>query len=410
MPSPINAAHASARRGGRSIAPVAAVLAIALLGGCRPGGDGSEGVVVRDSAGVRIVENGPAQLERAARWSVSPVPLVDIGIVEGPEEYRLFRVSDAMLLPDGVLLVNAGTGEVRRFDSAGAFVSAFGREGEGPGEFRAAMRVLRYRADSLAVWDERLRRLSVFTLGGAFQRQVRPERQAANPTLLCAFADGGFLLRDDRFMIPASGFADMQFTLVRYAADGAFEDSAGTYWYGEIGRLRDLDLVGGPTFGAHGAAAASDSGIWVGDGRAYEVRRRDAGGALVAIVRWAGPSRAVSSEDADAYWAGRMAGDSPDDRRRMERIRQALPVAEEFPAYQRLLAAPGGRLWVAAYRRPRDAAAPIWWVFDAGGELIATAAIPPRLRITDIGEGRVLGVERDSLGVERVRAYRLDRG
>ncbi len=386
----------------------ASVLALALLAGCRSADKRTTDVVMRDSADVRIIENGTRLAEAAPSWVASPQPALDIGVVEGPEEYRLFRVADALLLPDGgVLLVNAGTAEIRHFDGTGAFVSAFGRSGEGPGEFRVPTRIDRYGADSVVVWDEPLRRLSVFTLSGTFGRQVRPEQQAANPSLVTAFADGSVLIRDDRFDIPASGFNDMDFTLVRYSPVGAFEDSAGTYYYGRIGRLGDVGMIGSPVFGAGGAVAGCTSGFWIADGRTYEVRRHGPDGTLLAIVRWSGPARSVEPEDVDAHWSKRGQGLTGDDRRRMERMREVTPVEDQFPATSGLQAAPGGGLWVEAYRPPRATGPATWWVFDEGGTLVGTAAIPATLRITDIGNDVVLGIERDSLDIEHVRLYRL---
>ncbi len=386
----------------------ASVLWLALLAGCRSADEHATDVLVRDSAEVRIIENGPLSAGAGPTWVASSQPVLDIGVMEGPEEYQLFRAADALLLPDGgVLVVNAGTAEIRHFDSTGTFVSAFGGSGEGPGEFRVPIRINRYGTDSVAVWDDALRRLSLFTLGGTFGRQLRPDQQAANPSLVTAFADGSFLIRDDRFDIPASGFSNMDFTLVRYSPVGAFEDSAGTYYYGQIGRLGDVGMIGAPVFAAGGAVAGSTSGFWVVDGRRYEVSRHGPDGDLVAIIRWFGPARSVESEDVDAYWNARLEGRTGDDRRRIQRMREVTPVSERFPATARLQAAPAGRLWVEAYTPPPATGPATWWVFGDGGALIGTAAVPATLRITDIGNEVVLGIERDSLDIEHVRLYRL---
>jgi len=389
---------------------LALLLLVTLVTACGGGGDRPDAFALRDSAGVRIAENSPALVEGADTWTLSPQPILDIGTVEGPEEYQLFRVNDALLLPGGgVLVVNAGSAEIRHFDAAGRFVSSFGRSGEGPGKFRVPTDIARYGSDSVAVWDYRLQRLAFFTLDGTFGRQVRPSRQASNPSFLTVFDDGSFVVRDDRFDIPASGFADMEFTLVRYATTGGFADSAGTYYMGKIGALGDVGMVGGPVFGPRGEAVGSAAGFWVADGREYEVRHYDREGSLLAIVRWSGPARSVEAEDVDALWSKRLEGRTGDDRRRTERMREVTPVAEEFPATFLLQVATDGRLWVQSYPRPRSRDSVTWWVFDEEGRMLAVAAIPMTFMITDIGDDVVLGVERDSLDIEHVRLYGITR-
>lgn len=387
---------------------VVALVVVGFACACGSAGDRS-GAAVRDSAGVRIVEN-PAVTSAIPEWTLAQHPLLDVGVVEGPEEYRLFRVSDAKRLADGgVLVVNSGSQQVRRYDSSGTFLSAFGRKGEGPGEFRVPTWLFLVQPDTIAVWDPRLRRIALFTLDGTFVRNVRPAGQAANPDLVAAFDDGTFLIRDERFNIPASGFAESQFTLVRYSPLGAFVDSAGTYFRGMFGHLGDVGMVGGPVFSPGGAMAASRNAFWVGTGRTYEVRDYTSAGTLETIVRWEGPSRDVHPEDVNAYWSQRMADATGNDLRRLERMREVTPVSDQFPAYGWLESASDGGLWVQQYPRPRAPDATAWWAFKPDGTMMATVTVPSSLRITDVGTDAVLGIERDSLDVEHVRLYGIDR-
>ena len=70
-------------------------------------------VVVRDSAGVAIVENGPETMEAAERWTVAAEPSLDVRSRE-TEEPVLFDVGDVLPLSGGgVAVANRGSDTVR---------------------------------------------------------------------------------------------------------------------------------------------------------------------------------------------------------------------------------------------------------------------------------------------------------
>ena len=48
-----------------------------------------------------------------------------------------------------------------------------------------------------------------------------------------------------------------------------------------------------------------------------------------------------------------------------------------------------------------------WGLFDVDGRWLGSLSLPPRFRLTDVEEDRILGVWRDELDVERVREYQL---
>ena len=113
--------------------------------------------MVRDSAGIRIVENTTPLWQEGEEWHLSPEPVVDIGGGD-VEENQLFRVAGALRLSDGRIVVgNGGTHELRFYTGDGAFVRSVGRRSDGPGEFQDLRWVRRLRGDSLiAIWPLRL--------------------------------------------------------------------------------------------------------------------------------------------------------------------------------------------------------------------------------------------------------------
>src|SRR5690606_1239133 len=114
------------------------VFALLSMPGCGASESVRLGIVIRDSAGVRIVENGDA----GAACHLAAEPMLELGVLEGAPEYQLHGVVHAIRLPDGeVAIANAGSREVRLYDQNGRFLRAFGREGDGPGEFRIPVRL-----------------------------------------------------------------------------------------------------------------------------------------------------------------------------------------------------------------------------------------------------------------------------
>ena len=117
--------------------PTAILLTLVALacqqGDSRADGRGTE---VRDSAGIRIIENPRPPEGSRLDWRIGPEPIVSIGQVQGEEPYLLHLAFNAFGFPDGSIVVaNRGTHEVRKFDEQGTHLRTWGGTGEGPGEF-----------------------------------------------------------------------------------------------------------------------------------------------------------------------------------------------------------------------------------------------------------------------------------
>ena len=99
-----------------------------------------------------------------ASWTLSPEPL--LRIEEGSTGTDFGRIADVRFRPDGsILVVSSQPTELRLFTSGGKFVGAIGKEGEGPGEYRAP-RILLTAGDTIGVFDESIRRLTLFLSDG----------------------------------------------------------------------------------------------------------------------------------------------------------------------------------------------------------------------------------------------------
>jgi hypothetical protein len=143
-----------------------AIPAALVLAACGPETEPSL-AATRDSAGIEIVDNtGPAWTPEQA-WRLSASPSIDIGVASGDPAYELYRPRRVFRLRDGRIVIgDAGTMYVRYYDGAGRHLLDAGGRGAGPGEFQRLSWVGRLEDDSVLVYDQTLRRFTVFDADG----------------------------------------------------------------------------------------------------------------------------------------------------------------------------------------------------------------------------------------------------
>lgn len=387
------------------------------LSACGAAGPADTTPVVRDSAGITIIENvGPAWPEGEG-WRIDATPLVDIGMLEGPPEYQLFRVNDAVRLSDGrIVVANAGTGELRYFDAAGRHLLTVGGQGGGPGEFESVGWIQPLEADSMLAYDTRLRRLSAFDPAGRFVG-TRTIQSIAGTDVLSAFGrfgDGSFLLQL-RFAVDpgsmSSGLWRPPSVLIRSDGTGAGSDSLGTY-PGAEGMIfmgeNTIDIMRGGLMHRL-MLAVSGERFFVGTQDAHEVQVRPMTGEPGVRIRWSGPDLALTPEIIERYRKGRLArSESEEARRALRRRLGDMEFPETLPAYGEIVVDGGGNLWVERVRRPGEEGNQ-WHVFDPEGRLLGSVDLPIGLEVFQIGPDFVLGRWTDDLDVEHVRLHELTR-
>ena len=128
----------------------------------------------RDSAGVTIVESSGPVWGSEGKWRVEPKAFLDIGSADGDEPYLFNYVETALRLGDGTIVVaNAGSGELRFFDSAGRHIRSVGRLGSGPGEFgQSSVHIWRAPNGDIVAEDAGNRRVNIFDSAQAFRATV----------------------------------------------------------------------------------------------------------------------------------------------------------------------------------------------------------------------------------------------
>jgi hypothetical protein len=369
--------------------------------------------MVRDSAGITMVESTMPAWTSESAWYLSSAPIVSIGAQEADSAYLFHGVVGAQQLSDGrIAVADYGSYQIRYYDKTGRFLTSAGREGDGPGEFRLMSLFWRLPGDTVVVSHDR--GLSLFDPSGVFVRSVRPQptpggfsaqgvEQLDNGTILGINGTRGFSPADAGAVIHNT----LQFhTFQANGSYGVLLDSlpAAPLWF--ITGTTDLRRVPFHTFPTRGAAGTD---IYLAGGREPEIQVWRADGTLGRIIRWQSPSQALTSDHVASYRDYLLARTSNDNaRRRHEQFLNEVPMPEHLPVLGEaaLLVDRTGNLWAEAYRPPWQAEAE-WLVFSGEGEWLGSLRTPAGFVLHDVGPDFVLGAWRDDLGVEYVRIYGL---
>lgn len=395
------------------------------LAGCAAGDVGTERTLVRDSAGVRIVENADRGWVAGAGWTLSDSPVLEIGVVDGAEAYQFSGVVAALRLDDGRVVVgDLRSAELRYFDTDGRHLGSVGRSGGGPGEFGFMSWVSRFRGDTLAVWDPRNRRLSFIDGGGELARSMQVELPAPAPVegalamvpggLIGMFDDGTLLVAGAAF-IPASGGEGLRqwsIPFYRSAPGGAVLDTIGRFPGAEAFMLPpgSMPPITRAPFGRTLEFAIARDVVYFSFPDRFDIAAFSPVGRLERRIRLSRPAAPVTREAIAAFEREereRAAVRGDDAVRRTESVLASLSYPETLPAHDELRVDLDGNLWVREYALPGSSGPSRWHVFDPDGRLVGPVELPAGFQVLDIGGDYVLGVWRDALGVEYVRMYEL---
>ncbi len=344
--------------------------------------------------------------------SIGPKALTDTG---APDEFG--GVTSVALGPDGEVYVADGRNyEVRVFGLDGAHRRTFGREGEGPGEFEA-LSSLAWAGDLLLTLDPMLGRVGEWSGEGEWLGQRRTRGRITGWPGPSFYPVG----RDE---------------LYRLALGSAYETSFGT-------ALRSLYV------GLNSRGATGDTLPELEDASTSAIFCQSAEGILVgftipfapSLMQHPGRGGVMYSALTSDYRIAVTRNHGADTVRLIQRPLPPEPVTdaeweegtrdfEEWIAENRgaecepsgptryatrpilgpLYIATDGKLWVLVRRAPGD----LWEVFDPEGRLLASVPAPPH-KGTGVAPAfgpsdHLLTIRRDSLDLDHVDAWRLERG
>ena len=400
--------------GTRITATVAALAAVACAGGQEA--QGQIRTELRDSAGIRIVENASPPEGSRLDWQLGPEALVSIGKVDGEDPYLFTRIFGATMLSDGRIVIgDDGTKELRVFDQQGNHLETWGGEGQGPGEFSAGQlwSLAPLPGDSIIILQYGFAELTVFGPHREFLRRFVPERSQRDPMDYTKSLWPRDVSRDGLLLA-------VQDLLYNELADVEVWDAAGDL-RGSPGQhpgqeaIRDGD--GAPSsplmFSRNTFLQAWGDLFVIGTNHRYELRAFALDGSLARIVHLDRAPRASTDAHIEAYIESRLSSIPSDQgQRRAERRRDLLdmPVAEHLPAFAVYWSDRLEHLWVWEYEAPgEETPGTLYTIFDPDGRALGYFEIPEGMFVMDAGADYVLLRVRDELGVETVQLWPLER-
>ncbi len=376
-----------------------------------------------DSAGVTIVESSGFPESGARGWVLGQASTLSIGTLEGDSLYQFYGVSAGVKLSDGRIAVSdVGSHQLRIFAPDGTFLTAFGREGEGPGEFRniRVMGIVGF--DTLVILDGRQRRVSRYHPEAGFLGQtLLPDEAGVAMHSNGMFEDGAIVFGGGVNRVrggeaPEPGYERLTNSFFSVTLDGAgithFGDFPGTevFWTTTEYDGEEMTAAAFLHFGKSPEAMAGGERLALGTRDRYEVEVFDPSGSLVRVVRVLTPPVAVTPTHLDGLLKERLARlQDPDIAPGIRSAFRDTPSADHLPAFERLFLDSEGYLWVEDYHLPGQEVR-TWTIFDADGRPLTRLSLPAGNQVLQIGQDYVLARFRDELDVDFVRIYPLTRG
>jgi hypothetical protein len=372
-------------------------------------------VIVRDSAGIEIVETDAEAWTTGGAWTLAEQPRLVIGQVEGEVPYLLSDVTGALRMDDGRIVIADGQSrEVRFFDANGEFLKTVGGPGEGPFEFPQSLFSLeRCGSDRIYAHDRYAQRIVAWNGAGEFLRSFRLVEPGGDrgPYQSACTGDGGFI---------ASGWGDLQ---VRRQLPAGTEAMMYTQeapiWLldslsaplTELGTFVSSERIlirngSGPhPFGRSARFTSSSDRTYLSTGYGLEARVY-ASGRLIRIQRALVESLLIDQAFKDAYFAADLDDRAERDRTLVTAAGSSFPP--ELPGFVELRATPDGHLWGKRFVAP-GTEANRWGVFAPDGTFLGHLELPAGFQLLDVGQDYVLGVSADELGVQRAYLYDIVR-
>ncbi|HET9066243.1 MAG TPA: hypothetical protein VFN22_10535 [Gemmatimonadales bacterium] len=405
-------------------------LAIATIGiiltGCNAGPPGDDAPAVRVSHvdGVTVVEHSPAALASVPQWRVGE-SLQSLGGLDADEDHDATAMRSAWLLDDGFIALNGRESRFRRFDSTGNLVAAFGRNGEGPDEFRA-LSVVRLPGDSLLIFDyvaSTYRRLGP---GLASVPGIVFRDQPSFDVGPFAVLPGGAVLgvataRDTSSAMDGPNFRQPT-TLLRHDSGGSRWDSVFSYPGPLMYPVRGNE--GGQDFPAHRFVTFGPSPLirWWEEGIAlatnddWEIVVRDPHGTDVMRIRPTWPRRTVTSAMREGeiasdvaqldQWQAPAAAKAP-----LLEVARSQRFTDSLAPYDRMLVGRDGRLWLRENVTAIDSSGTTWLAFGRDGSLVRRLLVPQGMLPLDVDQDRILirRTDENDVGIIEIRRLKGDR-
>ena len=307
-----------------------------------------------------------------------------------------------------IWIATDGSHQVLQFSRDGSPLRAFGREGQGPGEFQRVSDVS-VAGDSIIVSDLQLGRLTTFDREGMLLGvQGLGGGWWVGAEFVDRLADGSVvLLKHEAPPGGMVGHAEFDALLYRARQVGGEPEVVARFAGLELFYRRDGSIVRAQRipFARDGVAASSGSIVAYGATDEPAIKRYAPDRRLASVILAGEPVEATG--ELIRREQHRLLGLAPDeDVPQAERARMAeVPEPTTLPLYNALAVGDDGSVWVVSPSLGPDGVFPVTILRPDGSN--AEVTFPRELEILDITSDSILAVERDALDVESVVVYRL---
>lgn len=350
-------------------------------------------------------------------WALSQQPTLVIGTVDGPAPSVFQDIRGVVTVDDTLVVVaDGGSRELRVFTNVGGAVTTFGREGDGPREFRSIAWAERCGGSAIVVYDPHRRRVTRWEVTGNLLEgfNVESTEPSRPPYALSCGPAGDFAV--------VGWFDVLSYELGRgpyrpdtnvgvVGPDGRLQRVLGSFPGPERYRYSSDGLSDGPRpLGKSTIARRGSAGTFVGTGDSYEIEVFRTDGARFTLGTGREPSE-LTGDLLEAWLESILSRASPGNRPRLRRALDRYEMPATLPAYTDFRFDDLGLLWVALFPPPGQnwVQWDVWKVSDSGGVQVASVRTPKHFQPMDIGSEHVMGVSTDPLGVQRVHRYHLTR-
>lgn len=375
---------------------VACVTLVLVLSACRAG---DQSILRDDTAGADGPREVAAQLTIGSESDTSDPASLLAGIGNA-------IVADS----DRLAIVDGGSSSIRLFDARGRFVRSVGRAGSGPGEFRLPTWVGRCPDGGFVAWDYGRKVVSYDSLWRYRSETLLPGAAESAAPLACVAADEVIATAETGGRVPdGGGLVQLKTIVLRLRLREGRVDTVATLAGTEYFFSRRSPIFLDVPLGRATRVAVRARDLVVATTDSAVMHLLSSHGAPVAQWKLSLRRRRASLDDQRRAFDERLEALQLLRTRRMLRpLLEEMPRIEQFPYFETLVADDSARVWVKTYNDE----GPLWraWqVLDDSGRVRATVRLPAAAQVTAIARGCIIAIERDSVGIERVRAYGMRR-